>query len=107
MACWAEGIEQVHPCIAGRFRGPGLPRGVLEYLRGLISPLEHKNGWQLAERACDATADGVQRLLSTYQWDTGLWTMGECFEEAKGQVGLDQYEVCRWDGWCYHITLAL
>ena len=23
----------------------------------------------------------------------------ECFEEAKGQVGLDQYEVRRWDGW--------
>ena len=26
------------------------------------------------------------------------WTIEECFEEAKGQVGLDQYEVRRWDG---------
>ena len=26
------------------------------------------------------------------------WAIEECFEEAKGQVGLDQYEVRRWDG---------
>ena len=30
----------------------------------------------------------------------------ECFEEAKGQVGLDQYEVRKWDGWHRHITLC-
>ena len=35
------------------------------------------------------------------------WTTLECFEEAKGQVGLDQYEVRRWDGWYRHITLAI
>ena len=29
------------------------------------------------------------------------------FEEAKGEVGLDQYEVRRWDGWHRHVTLAL
>ena len=27
------------------------------------------------------------------------WAIEECFEEAKGQVGLDQYEVRRWEGW--------
>ena len=35
------------------------------------------------------------------------WAIDECFEEAKGQVGLDQYEVRRWDGWYRHITLAI
>ena len=35
------------------------------------------------------------------------WAIEECFEEAKGQVGLDQYEVRRWDGWHRHITLAM
>ena len=45
---------------------------MLDYLRGLLSPVERKNGWQLAERAGDATPDGVQRLLSTYVWDAGL-----------------------------------
>ena len=35
------------------------------------------------------------------------WTIEECFEEAKGEVGLDQYEVRRWNGWYRHITLAM
>ena len=35
------------------------------------------------------------------------WTIEECFEEAKGQVGLDQYEVRRWHGWYRHNTLAM
>ena len=35
------------------------------------------------------------------------WAIEECFEEAKGQVGLDQYEVRKWDGWYRHITLSM
>ena len=66
---WSEGIEKVHECIAGRFRRPEPRRRALEYLRGLLSSVERKNGWQLAEQAGDATPDGVQRLLSTYRWE--------------------------------------
>ena len=68
----AEGIEGVHRCIAGRFHRLEPRRRALEYLRGLISPTERKNGWQLAERAGDATPYGVQRLLSGYRWDADL-----------------------------------
>ncbi|HUX86636.1 MAG TPA: IS701 family transposase, partial [Chloroflexota bacterium] len=35
------------------------------------------------------------------------WTIEESIEAAKGEVGLDQYEVRRWTGWYRHITLAL
>ena len=69
VARWAEGIERVHECIAGRFRRAEPRRRVLEYLRGLLSSVERKNGWQLAEQAGDATPDGVQRLPCTYRWD--------------------------------------
>ena len=69
---WAEGIDRVHECIAGRFRRPEPRRRALDYLKGLLSPVERKNGWQLAERAGDATPDGVQRLLYNYQWDADL-----------------------------------
>ena len=72
VARWAEGIERVHECIAGRFRRPEPRRRALDYLRRLLSPVERKNGWQLAEQAGDATPDGVQRLLSTYRWDADL-----------------------------------
>jgi hypothetical protein len=35
------------------------------------------------------------------------WTVEECFAEAKGEVGLDHYEVRRWDAWHRHITICL
>jgi SRSO17 transposase len=35
------------------------------------------------------------------------WAIEESFESAKGEVGLDHYEVRRWPGWYRHITLAL
>jgi SRSO17 transposase len=35
------------------------------------------------------------------------WAIEECLETAKGEVGLDHYEVRRWPGWYRHITLAL
>ena len=35
------------------------------------------------------------------------WAIESGFEQAKQEVGLDDYEVRRWDGWHRHITLAL
>ena len=35
------------------------------------------------------------------------WQIEEGFAQAKGEVGLDQYEVRRWDAWHRHITLCL
>jgi SRSO17 transposase len=35
------------------------------------------------------------------------WTIEACFEAAKGEVGLDEYEVRSWTGWHRHITLAM
>ena len=35
------------------------------------------------------------------------WAVEERFAEAKGEVGLDHYEVRRWGAWHRHITLCL
>jgi SRSO17 transposase len=35
------------------------------------------------------------------------WVIEDCFEAAKGEVGLDEYEVRKWDGWQRHVTLCL
>lgn len=35
------------------------------------------------------------------------WVIEDCFEAAKGEVGLDDYEVRKWDGWQRHVTLCL
>ena len=34
------------------------------------------------------------------------WTVEICFEAAKQEVGLAQYEVRSWTGWHRHVTLA-
>lgn len=35
------------------------------------------------------------------------WAIEECLESAKNEVGLDQYEVRRWEAWYRYITLSL
>jgi SRSO17 transposase len=35
------------------------------------------------------------------------WAIEECFQTAKTEVGLDHYQVRRYDAWYRHITLAL
>jgi SRSO17 transposase len=44
-------------------------RRVRAYLKGLLSPVERKNGWQLAEQAGDTSPYGMQHLLGRAQWD--------------------------------------
>ena len=69
MADWLTGLDEVVDRIASRF-GRSEPRHrAAAYLRGLLSPVERKNGWQLAEAAGDRTPDGVQEFLSRTRWD--------------------------------------
>src|SRR3954451_9155495 len=69
VAAWGRRLSLLHARIAPRFRRAEPRRRVLAYLRGLTSPVERKNGWQLAEQAGEATPDGMQRLLATADWD--------------------------------------
>jgi len=66
---WLADLEKLHQRIAPRFARSEQRQRVRSYLQGLLSPVERKNGWQLAERIGERTPDGVQRLLSTAQWD--------------------------------------
>ena len=66
---WAAGLDDVLDRIAPRFMRTEPRRRALAYLRGLLAPVERKNGWQLAEAVGDATPDGVQDFLSRMRWD--------------------------------------
>jgi SRSO17 transposase len=66
---WAAGLDALHVRIAGRFARAEPRRRALAYLRGLLGNVGRKNGWQLAEHAGERTPDGMQRLLSTADWD--------------------------------------
>ena len=69
---WAQALSQLHARIAPRFARPEPRRRALSYLQGLLSSVERKNGWQLAEHAREATPYGMQRLLSRAVWDADL-----------------------------------
>ena len=68
-ARWARGLDEVMGRIAPRFARAEPRRRAAAYVRGLLAPVERKNGWQLAEAAGDATPDGVQDFLSRMRWN--------------------------------------
>ena len=102
-------------CSAGNgAKGPRVYDWAVVDIRPLREP--GKGHWLLARRSIakpeelsyyvcfgpsETTLDELVRVAGT------RWAIEECFEEAKGEVGLDQYEVRRWDGWYRHITLAM
>ncbi len=49
----------------------------------------------------ETSVDALARVAGT------RWAIEEGFERAKGEVGLDQYEVRSWAGWHRHVTLGL
>src|SRR5438270_2680914 len=69
---WGKELECLHARIAPRFARPEPRRRALAYLKGIVSSVERKNGWHLAEHAGEARPDGMQRLLNSAAWDAGL-----------------------------------
>jgi SRSO17 transposase len=66
---WADGLVELHQRIGGRFGRVEPRRRALAYLQGLLSQVERKNSWWLAEQAGEVTPDGMQRLLNGSGWD--------------------------------------
>src|SRR5712691_6970510 len=69
---WAQALTRLHARIAPRFARPEPRRRALKYLQGILSSIERKNGWQLAEHAREASPYGMQRLLASAVWDADL-----------------------------------
>jgi len=65
---WANESEEIAELIGGRFPCSELRERAMTYLRGLLSPVERKNGWQLAEEAGDETPYATQHLLGRAVW---------------------------------------
>src|SRR5947209_8060395 len=72
--------------------------------------------WLLARRS-QAAPDKLAYYLAYAPPKTGLatlvqvassrYTVEQCIEEAKGEAGLDEYEVRFWHSWYRHITLSM
>jgi hypothetical protein len=88
-------------------------------VRTIFSPNERGHGLE-SKRADLMMRPRHMRIRLCHYWLhlSGSWhsvpTTGrprrmieECFEDATGSVGLDQYEVRRYDAWYRFMTLAL
>lgn len=61
-----------------------------------------------SERACYRVFGPATTTLAEVVRVTGSrWKIEEGYEQAKGEVGLDQYEVRTWRAWYRYMTLAL
>ncbi|MCE7007367.1 hypothetical protein LWC34_31800 [Kibdelosporangium philippinense] len=72
-ARWQAGFDDMFALVAGRFAQADSRARAQKYLLGLLSGVERKNSWSLAELAGESSPDGMQhhpdhhiaRVLST------------------------------------------
>jgi len=62
---------------------------------------EYELAYYLCFAPAGTTDDELIRVAGT------RWAIEECFQTAKNEVGLDHYQVRRYDAWYRHITLAM
>ena len=72
--------------------------------------------WLLVRRSTDDPEDlgfyqaygpegtSIEELVGVCQ---DRWIIEQCFAETKGEVGMDHYEVRRWEAWHRHVTLCM
>ena len=86
-------MTQIIGLVRGSSRIPAI--ALLAFILGVTVPAQAEiaDRWTFARRNRQGGRDQV--------------AVEEGFEQAKGEVGLDHYEVRRWPGWYRPITLAL
>ena len=78
---WAHAVDTLAALIGQRFPRAEPRQRAVAYVQGLVSPLERKNGWQLAEQAGDPTPYGVQHLLGR-----AVWSADAVRDDLRGYV---------------------
>ena len=78
--------------------------------------LPGREAWLIARRSVHkpqeiayylSNAPAEMSLLRMAQVASLRYTVEQCIEEAKGETGLDEYEVRHWHSWYRHITLSM
>jgi SRSO17 transposase len=69
---WSEELDAAGELLSPHFARSEVRERARNYLRGLLSVVERKNSWQLAEVAGNATPYGIQHLLGRANWDADV-----------------------------------
>jgi SRSO17 transposase len=99
--------ERIYDWIAIILDPAGLPAGWDHWLlvRRQIQAPPGKTLKELAFYRCAGPARTPLRELIRVAG--ARWAIEECFQTAKNEAGLDQYQVRSWRAWYAHITLAM
>jgi len=94
--------------MSGRRRGGGhAPTRLLLSASAILIKSYHAEVFKEKISSGMARSPG-ERLLAELVRIAGMrWRIESCFEEAKGETGLDECEVRAWTGWHRHITLSM
>jgi SRSO17 transposase len=66
---WESELEGLFARISSLFYRAESKKHAESYVRGLLSPLERKNGWTIAEYAGEVEPKALQRFLNLSPWD--------------------------------------
>ncbi|ADJ48794.1 transposase [Amycolatopsis mediterranei S699] len=69
LAAWDQEFRDVCARLDGLFYRTDSRAHARHYVRGLIAPLERKNGWTIAEYSGNPEPKALQRLLNLSPWD--------------------------------------
>jgi len=115
VASWPEGRWQRLTVAEGE-------KGLITYDWACQRVVESRNGlpgpdaWLIVRRSISdptelayylSNAPADMPLLKLAQVASTRYTVEQCIEEAKGETGLDDYEVRYWHSWHRHITLSM
>jgi SRSO17 transposase len=67
---WTNLFDSMYEYLGPSFARSETRERAKEYMKGLLSPVERKNGWQLAEEAGETTPYGMQYLLNRAVWES-------------------------------------
>lgn len=66
---WSNTLKSFQQRLSPHFARQEARQAAFNYIQALLSPVERKNGWQMAEQLGDTTPYRVQHLLGRAQWD--------------------------------------
>jgi SRSO17 transposase len=115
VASWPESRWQ-RLAVAEGEKGPRLYDWACQRIVENQEQLPGRDSWLVARRSTTDPSE-IAYYLSNAPLETDLltlaqvastrYTVEQCIEEAKGETGLDHYEVRYWQSWYRHITLSM
>lgn len=115
VASWPESRWQ-RLAVAEGEKGPRLYDWACQRIVENQEQLPGRDAWLLARRSTTdpteiayylSNAPTEANLMTLAQVASTRYTVEQCIEEAKGETGLDHYEVRYWHSWYRHITLSM